>query len=352
MINNSYFKNDYTNELKWVQVELSSLCNALCLGCVRTSSTGNSLIDTLDSSIINKDTILELICSRAFDRVEKLEFCGTVDEPFAYPEFYELLKEILSVRKSLRVYIHTNGSLRDPSYFKKVGNLIGSANKLSTIRFSVDGLENTNQIYRQKTNFKLIMDNMKAVCTTEAQVIWQYIVFPWNKHQIKEAEQLAIEIGCTEFWVRPDRSSASVNYLKKNNLDKIESELKNKKISNQNNEIECSYNMRNGIFISNEAKVWPCCYIANLRYLKKDKFEALENYLSKNYGDNFNNLNYFNLDKVLSSDYFRNDLMLSWDSKAEKSELNSRCIEKCSSKAIRSSDNKKDDRKDFIHLKL
>lgn len=349
---------NYAEDLSWVQVELSTYCNALCLGCVRTTEDGTATKSNIPNAHLKKELILDLVKSKRGKRLKKIEFCGTIDEPFAYPEFYELIEGIIAIRKDLRIYIHTNGSLRNPDYFRKVAKLMGDNNEFSLIRFSIDGLEDTNHIYRQRTSWNLIMDNLKAVCETNVRVIWQFIVFPWNEHQTKSAERLAKEMGCTEFWLKPDRSDTTLKYRKKkcssNRSERALSEIEFGSASGEilkQTEISCSFNKMNGVFVSWEGKVWPCCYIANSKYGNAKKHEKFKGALLSRYEAGFNDLNIFSFDDVLEHEYFQNDLKESWENRRFQ-DLNKRCFEKCNIHKKRTSDEKKDDRLHYEHVLL
>ena len=65
--------------------------------------------------------------------------------------------------------------------------------------FSIDGLEDTNHIYRVGVQFKKIMENAKAYIDTGASAHWDMLVFDHNKHQVDECRQLADTMGFTWF---------------------------------------------------------------------------------------------------------------------------------------------------------
>jgi MoaA/NifB/PqqE/SkfB family radical SAM enzyme len=65
--------------------------------------------------------------------------------------------------------------------------------------FSVDGLDDTNHLYRKNTNFDKILANMKAYREAGGIAQWDYLAFKHNAHQIGTARQLAKDLGFTKF---------------------------------------------------------------------------------------------------------------------------------------------------------
>lgn len=70
---------------------------------------------------------------------------------------------------------------------------------LDYVVFSIDGLEDTNHIYRRNTNFKKIMDNARAYIETGASAHWDMLVFEHNKHQVQQCRDMAMELGFNWF---------------------------------------------------------------------------------------------------------------------------------------------------------
>jgi MoaA/NifB/PqqE/SkfB family radical SAM enzyme len=83
---------------------------------------------------------------------------------------------------------HTNGSGRTPAWWRRLAECIGDQGVLA---FSIDGLEDTNSIYRRNTHWRLIERAFRAAIATGANVIWQYVVFRHNEHQVELARERA-----------------------------------------------------------------------------------------------------------------------------------------------------------------
>jgi MoaA/NifB/PqqE/SkfB family radical SAM enzyme len=107
-----------------------------------------------------------------------------------------------SSRTAIRM--NTNGGMRKPDFWTKMGELFSKRNKESgfnywQITFSIDGLEDTNHIYRRNVNWKNLMANVTAFIDAGGLANWDYLIFKHNEHQITEAKELATKMKFHEF---------------------------------------------------------------------------------------------------------------------------------------------------------
>jgi MoaA/NifB/PqqE/SkfB family radical SAM enzyme len=92
--------------------------------------------------------------------------------------------------------MHTNGSAKKPDWWKELAKTIG---KNGYVVFGLDGLEDTNHLYRQNTIWSKIMDNAEAFISAGGRARWDYIVFAHNEHQVEEARALAEKMKFEKF---------------------------------------------------------------------------------------------------------------------------------------------------------
>jgi MoaA/NifB/PqqE/SkfB family radical SAM enzyme len=98
---------------------------------------------------------------------------------------------------------NTNGSLRNPAWWSRLGAVMREDQNLGNYcTFSLDGLEDTNHLYRRNTNWKKIMENAKAFIDAGGVAHWDFIVFEHNEHQVDEARELARSMGFKNFNVK------------------------------------------------------------------------------------------------------------------------------------------------------
>lgn len=65
--------------------------------------------------------------------------------------------------------------------------------------FRLDGLKDTHHLYRQLTDWDLIIDNAKKFIASGGNAVWTMIVFSHNRHQIDACKELSTQLGFRKF---------------------------------------------------------------------------------------------------------------------------------------------------------
>ena len=170
---------------KTVEVELSSYCNASCPGCARTQMLNKGRSFSLNHL---NETIL-------FQRFQKLnlencdiDFYGVLGDPLMHPKILNIVKWFLD--RGSKISISTNASLRSENFYYELAQMSFQTKRLE-LHFAVDGLEDTNSIYRVNTSYKIIQRNMKSYSRGGGLGSWFFIEFDHNFHQKEEARKQA-----------------------------------------------------------------------------------------------------------------------------------------------------------------
>jgi MoaA/NifB/PqqE/SkfB family radical SAM enzyme len=316
------------------------MCNALCLGCQRVDpNTFNSVHpDIPKKEMISVDTIHKLMNSSAMASIEEIQFCGTIDEPLMHPNFMEILDVMYEANPELDIEIHTNASLRTTEFWRDLAHKLSKFKKHKVL-FGIDGLVDTHEIYRQQTNFDLIIRNAVHFIRAGGNAQWQYIIFPWNKHQVEEARNMSNSLGFKEFKTRNDRSGVS-----EEGLDLVREIQKNPTTSKEGTDvsiyngyaISCMNHDEDMYHVSYDGRLWPCCYFGNVKYMGPKLYNEFKQRIFGVYGEDFNLLTKHTVEEILDSDLYKNDLVESWNNPigcGSKDKVN-RCAMSCSVKAL------------------
>lgn len=333
-----------------LQIELSSMCNAMCLGCVRTDQKSfNNVKDCIpNKEMISLKTFKNMLIAPAFGAVDFIDFCGTIDDPMMHPDIIEMLEFAAIYNHRMSVSLHTNGSLRKPSDWRKLAITLRKFSRDHRVVFSIDGLSDTNSIYRQNTSFTKIMKNVSAFIQAGGIAVWQFIKFPWNEHQIDQAKKLSADMEFARFDLKEDRTDISslgldaINERKQKNKKSVIKQtnlqdLINSFTDSNDLEISCNNQKKNTYFISHDSRIWPCCFIPNGFY-KNDlaKQEFLNKRIYEEYGQDFNDMTKNSVNDILEHKFFSNDLVESWNNPVGLGPCGkiTRCVETCSIKQL------------------
>ncbi len=178
-------------------IELTDKCNAGCPMCPRTDAM--NFCKPNPENVFNVELSLEDFRRHFTDdlcaRTTEIVFGGAYGDPLAASEVLEITDHLTA--RGVRIAASTNGSLRNPGWWTRFGETM--TRNGSRLELHIDGLADTNPLYRVNTFFDKIMENARAYIATGARAEWHFIIFRHNQHQIEEAFRLSREMGFAQF---------------------------------------------------------------------------------------------------------------------------------------------------------
>jgi MoaA/NifB/PqqE/SkfB family radical SAM enzyme len=334
------------HEIQNIHFEITNKCNSRCPGCARTHNgeTHPYLADKLMEWDIEKvKTIFppELVSSKHFT------LGGTVDEPFMNRHIFDICEYLIANGGHIEIF--TNGGANTVETFTKLGKLSYDTQALS-VKFSVDGFEDTNHLYRVNVDWNKIVENMTAYTQQQGRCEWQYLVFEHNEKSIQQAKELADKLKIPIVLRQNVRNIKPwTSYIKKKVEGKIVTEkfvvnpTTSKKhahpetnkvskwstpenISEQDkaDSIYCLMYHKKEVFIDWSGRLWPCCWFATDYHFEED--HVLQE-MDTEYGEHWNSVHYHSIDEILNTPYYKELLVKSWmkDNKFHNEE----CFKKC-----------------------
>jgi len=248
-------------------IEPTSKCTLECPLCDRTWFYETFKKRNLHE--INIDNIIKFVGVNA-----NVALCGNNGDPIYHSKFLELCEKFKNNNCSL--HIHTNGSAKTKVWWKKLNNVL---TKDDCITFAIDGLEDTNHLYRKNAKWKSIMNAVETLKERQFKMIWQFIPFKHNQHQILDAGNLSKKLGFDEFkllesdrWLgkkdlMPDREYVD-NYYESQQQVLINPEF------SLDMQPKCLKNdlPSESLYVDAEGDFYPCCWIGTHRYKYKSLF--------------------------------------------------------------------------------
>jgi MoaA/NifB/PqqE/SkfB family radical SAM enzyme len=232
-------------DIKWLQVENTTRCNAWCPGCARNQG-GYGLIsdlEILDLDLHRFDEILQMLPS-----LETVQFCGTYGDTMATKLVIRHIE--LAMRYSKKLQIHTHGGFYNTTWWAELAHKLKGYNH--DIWFTLDGLEGVHEIYRQGTDFKKTLSNAKSFITAGGNATWQFIPWKHNEHQIKDCIRLSQQLGFKKFkLIKNVRTNFQAKHWKTGDSIDISAWT--------NNEL---FNQRQIVFVKNFVKEENCMHLS------------------------------------------------------------------------------------------
>lgn len=193
------------NLLSQMHIELTNGCNAACPMCVRFYNNSPHVRPDLEIGQITLDKFKSYFPPTIIKKCHLILFCGVHGDPCTARDTLEICQYIHDCSKSTAVRINTNGGMRRPDWWAEMGKLFSLHNidrpgdPHWEIVFSIDGLENTNHLYRRNVDWKILIDNVKAFINEGGYAVWDYLIFKHNEHQIEDAYNFSKELNFRDF---------------------------------------------------------------------------------------------------------------------------------------------------------
>jgi len=314
-----------------LQFDITSHCNARCAACVRNQDGGATepqlSLDHLDFNLWKR------LCEEDTKGwyIGQLALNGNWGDPMMHPKLVEMVHVWASNHPETFITIHTNGSMRGKQFWADLAKELRQF-PLHTVHFAVDGLKDTHSLYRRRTDFDKIIENIKSFNNAGGSSKIIMTLFDHNKHQINAVRSLAGELGCRSFVTRSSHARKmriidkdedytihgaegqgnSESKLPADDLPISDKEdaskwikiLEDKKKDN-NNETKCPWYNEGEVQIDPWGTVWPCCHVS-LFGIKMDKhkriLDEVDETIFKRRTEN--SLSKYTLQQILKDDWY------------------------------------------------
>jgi len=238
--------------IKTLHVEPSSNCNLSCPQCAR-NVLGEYLNPDLMVSELSIKWFTHLLPKKFIQQLDKVYFCGAFGDPCMHKKLLDIIAFLKHTNPTIIIGINTNGSIRNTEWWSNCAKLL--TNDRDYVMFAIDGLSDTNHIYRRNAQWHKIIENVNAYIETGGNALWEFLVFKHNQHQVDDAKKLADELGFNWFHTKITRR------FENKNAPGIEPVEEHVKVNYEKLEISCETLHKNEIYVSSYGWVLPCCHI-------------------------------------------------------------------------------------------
>lgn len=324
-------------DIKTIHLEVTQKCQAACPMCDRNINGGEDNPHMTGSELTLEDC--KKIFSPAFIKQLKTMFmCGNLGDPIVARDTLEIFKYFRYHNPNIWLSMNTNAGARDTKWWEELANVFGETGQ---VIFSVDGLRDTNHIYRQNVNWDSVENSMTAFINAGGRARWDFLIFDHNQHQVSQAEKFSKKIGFEKFTAKktarfvttktdPKNKHQAVNKKGKETttLKKPAEKYQNRALTQQDKIIDtygsmdayydkvpinCKVKSEGSLFITAEGLVMPCCWTAGRMYKwwhKDPEVEQIWDFIKHAGGKNILDAR-IGLDKVFETNIF-DEIESSW----------------------------------------
>ena len=329
------------DNIKIIELEITSDCNAACPGCARTLNR-----DILEVTDFSLDDLKRILPNESYIKGRDIRLCGVLGDPMIHPQVVDITEYLLS--NGGKVTISTNTGVGTEDMYYQLGLLSKQYTNNFILQACIDGHSETNHIYRVHTKFKTIERNLNAFAKNcfKDKNKWVFIVFDHNEHEIEKAKEHAESLGLKFFtrtgmrntyhnWVaqigkknnkqqKVITTTGSKEHKRKDEVFKLDEIIANKKVDNEViKTIVCKYVHEGEIFINSKQEMWPCCFLWDSAFKNK---EDILGKLSE-YQTGWNSLKTNSIQEVMQHPYYDKVLAESWN--PDHNKHLQRCIRTC-----------------------
>lgn len=181
------------DNLNIINLEFTDFCNAACPMCSRFKWDGTLYNEKVNKNHNSLRILQEHIPQKIIRQLKKFYSCGTYGEATMNPECLDIMSWIRELNPTCKLSMDSNGGARSLDFWKNCGELG------MTVMFGIDGLQDTNHLYRRNVKWEKLMSNCRAFIDAGGKAVWKMIVFKHNEHQVELARQLSTEMGFRNF---------------------------------------------------------------------------------------------------------------------------------------------------------
>lgn len=330
------YSNYSYESISLLEIEISTYCNAACPQCPRNVYGGKTVPDL---PLINwsTDQFIDIIKKDFIQQLKVIYFCGTYGDPLMNSSLVEMCHYLKAVNPNIKIGIHTNGGAGKSETFQQLAKLV------NFIAFGIDGLDDTNHLYRRNTSWETILNNAQSYIDAGGYAVWDFIVFKHNQHQVETAKELSQKLGFKEFNIKKtgrffnkahelinkvdvqDKNNnflysiepPSINLYKNTGYELIKVKNLSKYIAST--KIDCYFMKNNMVYIGADGYVFPCGFLHDRLYgievKRSSDYTKIKKLMDDVGGNLFTNVFFNSIKNIIDGPWFA-AIKSSWDSES------------------------------------
>jgi len=320
------------------------------------NQNGGALNPHIDLSELTLEDCKQIFEPEFIAQLNVMYMCGNLGDPIVAKETLEVFEYFRQHNPNMWLSMNTNAGARDEVWWGDLAKTIG---RKGAVIFSVDGLEDTNHLYRQGVVWENVERSMRAFTQAGGRARWDFLIFEHNQHQVDEAKALSEQLGFERFVAKKTGRFINANSEKKDTHQAVDrkgnktAELKepdkkhqNKAVKQMDNVVKkhgtmdayydktpiiCKVKDDGNLYVTAEGLAMPCCWTAGRMYKwwhKDPKVEQVWDFIDAAGGKDAINAKKHGLKAVFDTGIFE-DIQNSWSKSSVEDGKLKVCAQKC-----------------------
>lgn len=248
--------------IKVLHLESTDVCQLACPLCARETDTE---FNKRQQHHLTVSQIQKHFSDRVIAGLDKVFMCGNYGDPAAGKNTLDIYRWFRSLNPDITLGMNTNGALQTTFYWHELGRLFNQTKDY--VVFSIDGLEDTNPVYRVNSIWSKLMSNVEAYISAGGNAHWDMLVYKHNQHQVDACEQLARDLGFK--WFRAKVSKRPLT-------DRLEAPIGWHPSVVEPGKIQCHAEQEKSAYIDAQGRLSPCCWLGEKDVILESQFKNVK----------------------------------------------------------------------------
>ena len=232
-----------------VHLEPTDVCQARCPQCARETDL---FFDAQQQHHLSVDDLRDVLPESVMQKLDKMFMCGNYGDPAAGRHTLELFKYFRDCQPTLVLGMTSNGGIGSQSWWRELAAILNQSQDY--VVFSIDGLADTNHLYRVNVDWERLMKNIQAFIGAGGSAHWDMLVYQHNQHQVELCKNLARELGFRWFRTKITRRPL---------IGDLRLPAAGKSNQHPASHIDCHALAERSIYIDAQARISPCCWLGS-----------------------------------------------------------------------------------------
>jgi len=235
--------------IKSLHIEPTDVCQAACPLCARETDIN---FQKNIKHHLRIEQIQQHFSDRVIGNLDKMFMCGNYGDPAAGYYTMDIYRYFRKINPDIVLGMNTNGAIQSTFFWHALGGLLNRPQDYCV--FSIDGLADTNPVYRKNVNWNKLMSNAEAFIAAGGNAHWDMLIYKHNQHQVDECERLARDMGFR--WFRAKIS-------KRGFTDRLEAPVEWQLPQTNLGRIKCHALEERSMYIDAQGRVSACCWLGS-----------------------------------------------------------------------------------------